>query len=438
MTLLSLRLIETMLDSGYDSCLSAFSNDRTTRVQHYMDKLGVQLPTTTAVIQLAVKDLIGKMEGWMSLLNLWSNLSSLEWMVAHQSVPENVLDTVLLPVYMSTLEPLLRFVNDIFQATRDVELVFPMLSMHQALMHIYSHLDQIFSYKSLLTVKQMLTQAINDLATHSKSLFAGFQKEVCDDHSMVEIEPGTVHPRTAYVVRILKRMFRDKQVEMVIFKQESLGVRSSVSPSQSMRSSLISIVQALQNNLKHKAAQLYHKDQALQSLFQMNNLHFVVTAVENTEELLALVGEKWVEQHSHSVEEHANEFIKRSWETLGNKTEVEGMDDVASGDHLVKKDRQRVKDTFKAFNTSLQQLYKHQVDWCIPDAQLRSAIIAMIVDEVVPDYKELLQQFKEVDFTKNLDKYIVYNPEQVEEMLRALFTKNTHMPALSHRSSRDV
>eukprot|EP01023_Acetabularia_acetabulum_P015419 TRINITY_DN17472_c0_g2_i1.p1 TRINITY_DN17472_c0_g2~~TRINITY_DN17472_c0_g2_i1.p1 ORF type:complete len:453 (+),score=54.93 TRINITY_DN17472_c0_g2_i1:186-1361(+) len=389
---------------------------------------------------MAPKDQVQKMHGWIELMNVWSSMMLLEWLVCEQSVPKDIVPTVLSPVQTVTLEPLWQFIQDLWYGTKDVEIIFPMVQMHQVLVHVQANLHQVFSVQQLQKTEESLQRMYQDIESFCKQIFNGFQKDVAEDHSSVDIEPGTVHPRTAYVVRIIKRLFRDKDVETVLFQQlETGGSISSQLSSSSMRKPLLQIIDFQISNLKQKASSLYTKDQSLQSLFMMNNLHFIVTGIENTQELMTLIGTEWLQKHSTVVEEYANQFVKKSWEELGNKTDVEGMEDVVGGDHLAKKERQRVKDAFKQFNTSLSLLHKQQVDWCIPDVELREVMIQMVVDEVVPSYKDLLDQFKDVDFTRNLDKYVVYTPHQVEEMLRGLFSKNTtFLTAVSHRGSKHI
>lgn len=43
-----------------------------------------------------------------------------------------------------------------------------------------------------------------------------------------------------------------------------------------------------------------YKNKALSALFLMNNVHYMVKAVENST-VLAVIGEEWIEQHKEQV-----------------------------------------------------------------------------------------------------------------------------------------
>lgn len=43
-----------------------------------------------------------------------------------------------------------------------------------------------------------------------------------------------------------------------------------------------------------------YKNKALSALFLMNNVHYMVKAVENSA-ALAVIGEEWIEQHKEQV-----------------------------------------------------------------------------------------------------------------------------------------
>lgn len=47
--------------------------------------------------------------------------------------------------------------------------------------------------------------------------------------------------------------------------------------------------------------------QALAALFLMNNVHYVVKAVESSE-ALSIVGQDWIERHKDLIEQYGEEY----------------------------------------------------------------------------------------------------------------------------------
>jgi len=66
-------------------------------------------------------------------------------------------------------------------------------------------------------------------------------------------------------------------------------------------------------------------------------------------------------------------------------------------------------------------LYKIQQQYSIPDRELRTKIRRGVVDLLIPLYKTFLDRHKDSNFTKHPEKYIKYDPAQLERMLNEFF-----------------
>lgn len=88
---------------------------------------------------------------------------------------------------------------------------------------------------------------------------------------------------------------------------------------------------------------------------------------------------------------------------------------------LSKAQREVIKDKFKAFNTDIEEMYKHQKSWTIPDADLRMSLLKEIKNVLLVLYVRFYERYQTLEFSKNPTKYIRYDKEQLDEMLNEFF-----------------
>ncbi|PKU33906.1 exocyst complex component 7 [Limosa lapponica baueri] len=91
------------------------------------------------------------------------------------------------------------------------------------------------------------------------------------------------------------------------------------------------------------------------------------------------------------------------------------------GVKLKDKERQMIKERFKGFNDGLEELCKIQKAWAIPDMEQRDKIRRAQKTIVKETYGAFLNRYGNVPFTKNPEKYIKYQVDQVGEMIEKLF-----------------
>lgn len=71
--------------------------------------------------------------------------------------------------------------------------------------------------------------------------------------------------------------------------------------------------------------------------------------------------------------------------------------------------------------TIFEELYHTQREFCIADITLREYIRNITVQTVVPVYKQFIDKFGQVNFSKRKEKYIKYTPSVMTEMLNKFF-----------------
>jgi hypothetical protein len=92
-------------------------------------------------------------------------------------------------------------------------------------------------------------------------------------------------------------------------------------PEKHLARGVTHLLMQLINNLETKSRQ--YKEQALASLFMMNNVHYVQWSVENSN-ALALLGQEWLERHKDLVEDFGAKYHDVVWMPLVAMLQVRG------------------------------------------------------------------------------------------------------------------
>ena len=69
----------------------------------------------------------------------------------------------------------------------------------------------------------------------------------------------------------------------------------------------------------------------------------------------------------------------------------------------------------------MEEIYKIQKAYTIPDTEMREALKKDNKDYVLPQYRDFLGRYKHTNFTKNPDKYIKYSPADVATFIDQFF-----------------
>lgn len=147
----------------------------------------------------------------------------------------------------------------------------------------------------------------------------------------------------------------------------------------------------------------------------MNNVNFIVTSVEQSR-ALELLGEKWVARQKSIVQDYALEYHKITWVPVIKSLNPHGEDITAQSNAQRKKSA--IKERFKSFNASLEDIHQTQMEWIIPDPDLKNSVRNRILENLIPVYQLFWENFKDFNFTKNVEKYLKYEVGEVERIIK--------------------
>ncbi|KAJ0537506.1 putative exocyst complex component Exo70, cullin repeat-like-containing domain superfamily [Helianthus annuus] len=152
---------------------------------------------------------------------------------------------------------------------------------------------------------------------------------------------------------------------------------------------------------------------------QYTNRQFVLQLVKETNEMKQVMGDNWCRRKSSDVRNYHKSYQRETWTKLLQWLTQEGIQ--VHG----KPSRRVLKDRFKNFNAMFDEIHKTQSTWVVSDQQLLSEMRVSINAVVSPAYRSFIGRYKsQFEGSKSIDKYIKYQPEDIESLIETLFEGN--------------
>uniref|UniRef100_A0A0A9GR41 Exocyst subunit Exo70 family protein n=1 Tax=Arundo donax TaxID=35708 RepID=A0A0A9GR41_ARUDO len=192
------------------------------------------------------------------------------------------------------------------------------------------------------------------------------------------------------------------------------------------------VIHGLETNLDAKSKQ--YKDHCLAHLFLMNNIQYIVRSICRSE-LKDLFGDDWIQRRRRIVQQHATQYRRVSWGKALDFLSAQGLTSSLGstrgstqrgvriiGSYSCKTSKSVIKERFRSFNMQFEEVCQTQINWAIPDKELRENLILAITEILLPAYRNFLKRFGPlVGNSHNSSKYIKYTPEALAEALGNLF-----------------
>lgn len=379
--------------------------------------------------KLSIEDVL-KME-WCSLsteMNKWTWSMKIIFRVYLMS-EKRLCDLVLgefgsvnsfcfLEIAKTTILCLLNFGEAIAMGPQEPEKLLRLLDMYETLADLVLNIDALFSEDGGSFVRLEFHKLLEGLADSVKAAFNVFGVAVSSNGSLYPFPGAGVHPLSKYVMNYismfpeycstLNLLLEDQHSDVAsLVSEPQCGPTASLSTSCPMACHLRSITSSLESNL-HKKSKLY-KDEALQHIFLMNNLHYMVQKVKGSE-LRPFFGDKWIRKHNAKFQQHEMNYERVTWSSVVLLLKVDNPGSSSQS-------KSAFKEKCKAFSIAFEEVYKNQTSWCIPDLQLREDLRISTSLKVVHAYRTFLgRNPAHVD-----DKCIKHTVEDVEKLLLDLF-----------------
>ncbi|KAK1423231.1 hypothetical protein QVD17_18528 [Tagetes erecta] len=337
----------------------------------------------------------------------------------------------------------LSFAEAVMLTKRSAEKLFKYLDIYETLRDTIPEIEKLISDEGLHQLKSSASLINTMLGESIYNIFLELETSIKTDASKTPVPGGAVHPITRYAMNYLKYACEYSNTLEQIFREHKRIVRpesefgsdsgselehqhsqsNEMSPFQSQ---LLKIMDLLDANLETKS-KLY-KDPSLSLIFMMNNGRYILQKTKGTGEIRTLLGDPWVRKRSSDLRIYHTNYKRETWTRLLQCLSHDGLS--VNGKVM----KPVLKERFKSFNAMFDEIHRTQVTWVVSDEQLQSELRVSISAIVIPAYRSFMGRFSQV-FTpgRQTEKYIKYQPEDIETCIEELFDGRTSQQSKKRR-----
>lgn len=421
------EIADRMIRCGYEKeCCQVYSTVRRDVLDECLSILGVEKLSIEEVQRFEWRSLDEKMKKWIQSVKigvrvlLWGEKRLCDQVFSGSDLIKEVCFT---ETAKGCVMQLLNFGEAVAIGRRSSEKLFRILDMYDALANVLPDLEALFSDESGEFVCSEARGVLAGLGEAAKGTFAEFENAVRSETSRRPIQGGEIHPLTRYVMNYVKLVVDYSETLNSLLGSEDddsdhlqnrdrdnleLGNASPIGRR------LFLLISCLESNLTEKS-KLYD-DNAMQYIFLMNNILYIVQKVKDSE-LGKILGDHWVRKRRGQIRQYATSYLRASWGKVLACLKDEGIGGSSSN-----ASKMALKERFKNFNASFEDIYRIQTAWKVHDPQLREELRISISEKVIPAYRSFMGRFgNQLDSGRNAGKYIKYTPEDLENYLLDLF-----------------
>ncbi|XP_033374520.1 exocyst complex component 7 isoform X15 [Parus major] len=350
-----------------------------------------------------------EIDAYIHCVSAFVKLAQSEYQLLTEIVPEHHQKKTFDSLIQESLDNLIMEGDNIVSAARkaiirhDYSAVLTIFPILKHLKQMKPEFDQVLQGTAAGT-KNKLPGLITSMETTGAKALEEFADNIKNDPDKEYNMPkdGTVHELTSNAILFLQQL---------LDFQETAGA---------MLASQGKVLGNLQLNLLSKSK--VYEDPALSAIFLHNNYNYILKSLEKSELIqLVAVTQKTAERSYRELIEQQIQTYQRSWLKVTDYILERNLPVFQPGVKLKDKERQMIKERFKGFNDGLEELCKIQKAWAIPDMEQRDKICRAQKTIVKETYGAFLNRYGNVPFTKNPEKYIKYQVDQVGEMIEKLF-----------------
>ncbi|KAE8816241.1 exocyst complex component EXO70B1-like [Hordeum vulgare] len=415
-------IADVMLRAGYGPELcQVYSEVRRDTLMECLAVLGVDKMSLEEVQRVEWGVLDGKMKKWIQALRVVvQGLLAEERRICGQilAADADAEEECFTEAAKGCVLQLLNFGDAIAIGKRSSEKLFRILGMYEALAELLPELEALFSGDARDFIKEEGEGILVRLGDAVRGTVAEFANAIRGETSRRSLPGGEIHPLTRYVmnyVRLLADYSRwlNHLLDGCETELENGGDNADMTP---LGHCLLILITHLLDKIEDKA-KLYD-DEALQNIFLMNNLWYVVQKIKDSE-LKTLLGDNWIRKRRGQIRRYSTGYLRSSWTRVLACLRDDGLPHATGSSSALKA---ALKERFKSFNLAYEELYRTQTAWRVVDPQLREELKISISEKVLPAYRSFVGRFRgQLEGGRNFAKYIKYNPEDVENQVSDFF-----------------
>ncbi|KAG2334193.1 hypothetical protein Bca52824_005373 [Brassica carinata] len=302
----------------------------------------------------------------------------------------------------------LDFSGAVVLTKRSSEKLFKFLDMYETLRDLVPAVEQSDS-----DLNEEIKLAQTRLGEAAVTIFGELENSIKTDQGRTAVPSGAVHPLTRYTMNYLKYAceYKDTLDQVFQTEPEQETRRNQREDDEEYKVSafgrqMIKVMEHLDANLEVKS-RLY-RDPALRSIFLMNNGRYILQKIKGSTEIRDLMGQAWTRKRSTELRQYHKSYQRETWGKVLQCMNQEGIQ--VNG---------------KVFNAMFDEIHKTQSTWIVSDEQMQSELRVSIAALVIPAYRSFFGRYKQhIDSGRHSDKYVKYQPEDIETFIDDLFDGN--------------
>eukprot|EP00249_Psilotum_nudum_P024185 c29114_g1_i6 orf=360-2159(+) len=422
-----------MVGAGYKiECCQVYVGIRRAIIQQSLYRLGFEKLSIEEVQKMPWEILEGEIVKWIQGMKVALGvLFPSEQQLCKQVFLDlpSVSEYCFTEIAKGAMMQLLNFGEAIAISRRSSERLFKILDMYETLRDLIPKIESVFFGVACSGLRSEAVDIFIHLGEAACGTFAEFENAVQRETSKDPVPGGAVHPLTRYVTNYMRflsdytdtlnQLLGDRSNGALISADDSIteSVGFSAEDKSPLSDQIVSLLQLLENNLDGKS-KLY-KDPALSYLFLMNNYHYIVKKVKDSE-VRTLLGDDWIKQHTGKLRQYHNGYQRAAWSKVLLCLKDEGIH--IGGSFSSGVSRTVLKERFKSFNAAFEEIHKTQSGWIVSDSQLCTELRISIIEMLLPAYRAFFGRFhNHLDAEKHPERYLKYMPDDLEGYLNDLF-----------------
>lgn len=432
------RIAAVMISAGYDNeFCQAYSISRRNAFSEQMKKFDFERINVEDVQRMHWDTLEGEITRWIGVVKYCSEtLFPGERRLADSVFSEH--PSFSLSVFSSFVRSVAIQLTDFGEAVsmtkRSTEKLFKFLDIYETIRDLTPAISESCSDDCRNEIKYEIASVGDRIGEAVVSAFSDLENSIRNDMSRIPVPGGAVHPLTRFIMNYLEYAFEYKDTLEHIFEKNSkpdqpLPGGNTSSPgtepdtdSPHMKTpfstQIITVMDLLDANLQTKS--MLYRDPALRDIFLMNNGRYILQKVKGCPKIHKLMGDNWCRRRSGIVRQYHKSYQRETWGRVLRILCHEGLQ--VNG----KIARPVLKERFKSFTNAFEEIHRTQSTWIVSDEQLQSELRVSVSAVVIPAYRSFLGRFRQcLENSKQAERYIKYQPEDIEAMIEGLFEGNT-------------
>ncbi|VFQ81042.1 unnamed protein product [Cuscuta campestris] len=408
------RIATVMISGGYETeCCQVYSICRRNTFARELKKLGFEkIHNSSDVEKMDSDSLEDEITKWLRATKSCSQILFIgERRLVEAAFSDHpmISGSLFNNLARAVVIQLLDFADVVAQTKRSPEELFKFLEMYETVRGLIPAIRDGCSDESDHEITSEILAAGDRIGEASVKIFSDFDTSIKNDVARNQVPGGAVHPLTRYVMNYLINACDFKPALEQMFRKHA-GDGGEISP---FSAQLRNTMELLDANLEAKS-NLY-KDNSLRLIFHMNNGRYILQKIKGSPEIREAIGDAVYRRRSTDVRQFHKNYQRETWGKVLQILKHDGL--VQNGGKV---NKEALKERFKNFSNTMEEIHKTQSSWVVNDEQLQSELRVSISGVIIPAYRSFLGKFKHhLDGSKHVDR--TTETQEITAMVRSSY-----------------